>query len=112
MVDPKLVALSSPDLQAPALPLDPTNCCVHLEALIGPSPDSCEVFYFTAVTPSWLAASPTSWGHGLLIVQSFSWGTVQMAVELQLRHASRSSWELVAAELGRFMRWEFDGCNR
>jgi Immunity protein 8 len=110
MVTAHLISLDSPDLRSDALPLDPENCSVLLNASIGPkgSPGA-ENFAFTVVTPRYLAEhSDAQWGRGLLVVDSFSWPGVTRMVEKLLAHASGSTWSEVAAKLNRELLWEFD----
>ena len=105
-----LVSLDSPDLRADALPLDPENCCVVLNAAIGPkgSPGA-ENLAFTVVTPRYLEGhGEARWGRGLLVVDAFSWPGVTRMVERLLAHASGETWGEVAAKLNRELLWEFD----
>jgi hypothetical protein len=110
MVTAHLISLDSPDLRPDALPLDPENCSVVLNAAIGPqdSPGA-ENFAFTVVTPRYLADhSDARWGRGLLVVDVFSWQEVTHMVERLLAHASGSTWGEVAAKLNHELLWEFD----
>ena len=110
MVYPELRDILSPDLAPPALPEDPLDCAVPFHALIGPrGGEGTEAFAFTAVTPAYLGHSvgPT-WGRGYLILQVFSWQTVTHALALLLAHSARPTWEEVAGELNKELRWEFD----
>jgi Immunity protein 8 len=110
MVTAHLISLDSPDLPPDALPLDPENCSVVMNAAIGPkgSPGA-ENFAFTVVTPRYLAAhSDARWGRGLLVIDAFSWPSVARMVERLLAHASGSTWGEVAAKLNHELLWEFD----
>jgi hypothetical protein len=110
MVTAQLVSLDSPDLAPDALPLDPQNCSVVLNAAIGPkgSPGA-ENFAFTVVTPRYLAEhSEVRWGRGLLVVDVFSWADAKRMVERLLAHASGSTWSEVAEKLNHELLWEFD----
>lgn len=110
MITAHLVSLDSADLVRGELPLDPENCCVVLNAAIGPkgSPGA-ENFAFTVVTPRFLAEhGETRWGRGLLVVATFSWATVERMVERLLAHASAATWHEVAAKLNLELLWEFD----
>jgi len=111
MITPELKHLLSPDLAYGSKPPDPGNCCVALQALIGPQGvDSGESFQFLVVTPSFLAAQALPrWGRGMLIVQEFQWAVVDRMLERLLAGASRKSWREVGAALNHQLEWEFDG---
>ena len=72
-------SIHSPDLNREALPVEPDNCAVLIEAEIGEKgKDGKEVFSFTVVTPKFLSKDPEArWGRGYLIVEEFSWATVE-----------------------------------
>jgi hypothetical protein len=110
MVTAHLVSLDSPDLAPDALPLDPENCSVVLNAAIGPKGSSgAENFAFTVVTPRYLAAhSEARWGRGLLLIEEFSWPGVKRMVEKLIAHASGSTWSDVAEKLNHELLWELD----
>jgi Immunity protein 8 len=110
MVTPELRNLSSSDLERPALPVDPTDCSVALQAAIGPkNAEGEELFEFQVVTPAFLARnSLPRWGRGLLIVEEFSWPAVERALERLLAHAHRNTWAEVAAILNHELQWEYD----
>jgi len=110
MIVPEVKSLMSPDLERSSLPDDPQHCSISCEATIGPK-DSAgeEIFGFQVVTPSALTpADRFQWGRGLLIVSSFSWETVDLALARLLAHASRDSWDEVARELAKNLNWEFE----
>jgi hypothetical protein len=111
MVFPKLLGLSSSDFGPGQNPADPENCVVQIVATIGPSGGSAgDNFSFTAVTPSALAENQMlGWGRGTLVVDSFSWPTVEKWIDRLLAHAARPSWQEVAQVLNHELRWEFDG---
>lgn len=109
MVIPELKSLFSPDIERPALPPDVENCSVLLQAGIGPKgSEGEELFSFSAVTPSFLLANEDlpRWGRGLLVVDAFSWQTVERSIQRLLAH--RSSWSEVAQTLNKEMGWEFE----
>ena len=110
MVTAHLVSLDSTDLARGVLPVDPKNCCVALNAAIGPKGSSgAENFAFSVVTPRYLAEHREArWGRGLLLVETFSWTTVERMVERLLAHASAATWHEVAAKLNHELLWEFD----
>ncbi|HKC53265.1 MAG TPA: Imm8 family immunity protein [Burkholderiales bacterium] len=110
MIAPQLKSLLSPDLEASALPPDPTDCCVLFQAAIGPkNGEGEEVFNFEVVTPQYLARNVLPrWGRGALIVEQFSWPAVERALERLLAQAHRNSWREVAETLNHELRWEFD----
>ena len=100
----------SADLERPSLPDDPQHCSVYCEATIGPtdSPGE-EIFGFHVVTPSAIdVRNRFRWGRGLLIVPSFSWEAVDLALARLRSHASRDSWDEVARELAKNLIWEFE----
>ena len=111
MVIPELRALTSPDLSRDTLPQDPEDCTVLIEAEIGPQGESGgDVFSFTFITPPALMRdSVARWGRGYFIATRFSWETAERAISKLLLHSHRSTWSEVAAELGKEMRWEFEG---
>src|SRR5258706_4412941 len=110
MITQELKSLFSPDLKRPALPADPEDCSVLIEASIGPKGEAGEeTFTFSVVTPKFLAreASP-QWGRGLLIVNEFSWVSAERALQRLLAHARRNSWAESAAILNHELHWEFE----
>ena len=110
MVTPELKSLGSSDLERPAIPRDPTNCSIALQASIGPkNAHGEELFQFQVVTPTFLATNGLPrWGRGLLIVEQFSWPAVERALERLLAHAHRNTWAEVAAVLNHELLWEYD----
>ncbi len=108
MLYPELRDIVSPHLEPPALPPDPDNCAVEFTALIGPRGGTlAEPFGFTVVTPSFLAASPEPvWGRGLLVVNTFSWQTVAVAVAQLLAQCASADWDGISSELLRNLRRE------
>ena len=110
MIFPQLKALTSPDLEEPQLPADPTDCQVLVELAVGPPDGGQEIFSFTVVTPAALSRDELPrWGRGKLIVSRFEWAAVRRAVERLLSHAARDSWHEVAVELNKELGWEFEG---
>jgi Immunity protein 8 len=109
MVIPELRSLFSPDLEEPETPSDPENCQVYVQALIGPKGEKGEEsFGFTVATPSALEEKGIPrWGHGLLLVRSFSWTLVRQALDQFLMHCHAEDWNGVAQKLGRHTDWEF-----
>jgi hypothetical protein len=110
MVTPELKQLLSPDLERGSLPVEPSNCCVALQALIGPRGENAsESFQFVVVTPSFLAEQPLPrWGRGTLVVSAFNWTTVDRMLERLIAAAARKTWQEVAAALSQDLNWEFD----
>ena len=97
MVHPELRHLLSPDLAPPTMPINPADCAVPFQALIGPrGAEGAEAFGFTAVTPAYLRRSvgPT-WGRGYLILEEFSWETMTQALALLLAHCVRPTCHCV-----------------
>ena len=109
MIFPVLKGLSSPDLNEPSLPEDPSDCAVLIEAEIGSNGQGADIFSFTVITPTHLMRERDAhWGRGQLIVSEFTWEGVRSAVTKLLSHASRETWEMVAAELSKELRWEYE----
>jgi hypothetical protein len=108
---PALKSLSSPDIDPPALPAEPTRCAVFVEAEIGPLGEDtgADLFSFTVATPSALLdGADVRWGRGYLIVERFSWEAVERAIGKLLMHADRATWAESAAELAKELHWEFE----
>ena len=110
MITPELKELSSYRLKCPALPLDPKDCLVSMEAVIGPKGElGEELFFFTVATPRGLLREPLPrWGRGLLIIEEFSWPSVEHSLLRLLTHAQRNSWAEVTAALRQELDWEFE----
>jgi len=110
MITPQIKSLISPDTNRPNLPDDPQNCSVFCEAEIGSTnSEGADIFSFTVATPSALTSETRFlWGRGLLIVPSFSWETVDLALARLLAQATRPTWPEVVHELSKNMHWEFE----
>lgn len=110
MIIPKLIELSTSDLEHGGLPQDPSLCRVAMVATIGPTlGEGGDNFSFEVITPRALVETDADcWGRGLLILDTFSWPAVERAVGRLLSHAARQSWEQVAQELNKTLHWEFD----
>lgn len=110
MVVPQIKSLTSPDLEPGNLPADPSDCCVLVDAHIGPKGEIGEEdFSFVVATPACLARlGLPRWGRGMLIVETFSWPVVEHALARLLAHAHRNTWHDVAQALNHELHWEFD----
>ncbi|QID19609.1 hypothetical protein G3580_19500 [Nitrogeniibacter mangrovi] len=110
MITPVLKELFCPGLEKPALPPNPDDCVVSLQASIGPKGERGEdLFFFTVATPSGLLREDLPrWGRGILLVEAFSWVVVERAVERLLSQSRRESWAEVAAVLNHELNWEFE----
>jgi len=110
MIVPELKELFCPGLEKPALPSDPDDCVVSLQASIGSKGERGEdLFFFTVATPKGLLREALPrWGRGVLIVETFSWAVVERAVERLLSQACRESWAEVVAVLNHELNWEFE----
>lgn len=110
MITPELKDLFCPGLEKPALPPDPEDCVISLQAAIGAKgEDGDDLFFFTVATPKGLLREELPrWGRGLLVVESFSWAAIERALERLLSHARRESWSEVAAALNQELNWEFE----
>jgi len=111
MVYPELKSLHSPDLKKGQTPNDPAHCSVFIEAGIGPrGSEGEEIFSFVAATPDKLSAEGRwRWGRGYLIIDTFSWETVNEALLSLIAHSSGETWDQVALSLAKELHWEFDG---
>ncbi len=109
MIIPELKTLMSPDLERPTLPDDVDDCTIAFEATVGSQgSDAADIFAFTVVTPTALARETRSrWGSGLLIVPTFSWEIIDLALARLLAGCSRPSWTEFARELHQNLHWEF-----
>ena len=110
MITPEIKRMISHDLEYGELPPDAEDCTVFIEVEIGPKgEEGADIFSFEAVTPKYLMRKPeTRWGRGYLIVDRFSWTTVESSVKELLSHCSRQSWVEVATEIGKELHWEFE----
>jgi len=106
----RVIRLHSPDVAVGALPSDPSNCAVLVQAMIGPidKPGE-ESFDFLVVTPSALESLAPRWGRALLVLKRFSWEEVHRHVDRIVAQCQRDSWQDAAQNLSRWMDWEFDG---
>jgi hypothetical protein len=101
-------------LDARSLPSNPEECCVVMQADIGPvGEEGADTFNFEVCTPSGLAARLDAdgrpyWGRGTLVLRSFSWEAVEAALNQYVRSVSGEDWAEVASKLSRFMLWEFE----
>jgi len=110
MIRPILKHLHSPDLNEPALPPDPGNCTVFIQAMIGPDDEiGEESFGLEVVTATYLREHdrPQS-GRGVLVLDSFDWRAVRSFIEERLSKAARESWSEIGEELNKELHWEFD----
>ena len=107
MIFPELRDIQSPDLVPPELPADPSDCAVRFRALIGPRGEGpSETFSFLVVTPGYLRRAGPLWGRGHLFLDSFDWRTVVEAIALLMAQCARPTWDEVATELDKQLRWE------
>ena len=107
---PELRSIWSPDLPDGELPSDPTKVWVGVQAEIGAhGSHGADTFSLIVATPLALTDGGfPRWGHGLLLVESFSWSMVRAALEKVLRHCEAEDWDGIAAKIGRYLDWEFD----
>lgn len=110
MITPELKSLNSTDLDRVALPADPEDCSVALDAEIGPKgQEGSDRFSFSVVTPKYLLREPLPrWGRGYLIVESFSWVAAEWALQQLLDHSRRDTWQEVSVTLSHALHWEFE----
>lgn len=110
MVIPVLKHVSSPDLAMGELPPDPGDCAVVCHAEIGPDHGTgAEEFSFVVATPRHFLRKPAvRWGHGYLLMNTFSWQEVERALDQHLTQCRRPTWPQVVAQLREYLRWEFE----
>jgi hypothetical protein len=110
MIIPEIKTLNGIDLDRPNLPAEPDDCEVAIDITIGPVDSvASDIFAFSIITPTALARENRfRWGRGLLIVPTFSWEIVDLALDRLLAHCTRPSWKEVARELNQNLLWEFD----
>jgi len=109
MKKPELKYLLSIELEDGQLPEDPEDCSIFVEANIGlQDEEGSDIFSFYVVTPKALQQDTPRWGRGLLIVNRFSWETVETSIKKLLRHCNGDDWEEIASELNKRLHWEFD----
>jgi hypothetical protein len=95
-------------------PDDPTHFQFLLEASIGPTGIAgADLFGFLICTPSWLEAIADSegptWGINRLVVSRYDAEAIAREVAALCRRVDGSDWQELAAKLGQFGSWEFDG---
>jgi hypothetical protein len=110
IIIPELKSLISPDLPNRELPDDPEDSSVLLEANIGPkNKNGSDIFSFRVVTRKRLAnESGAIWGHGMVVLDRFSWQAVESTLQKLLMHCYRPTWEEVANQINKYLDWEFD----
>jgi Immunity protein 8 len=105
-----------PDAQS--LPQDPDDCCVAMQAEIGPvGEEGGDTFSFEVCTPSGLARRFDSerrpfWARATLIVGTFSGEGVEAALSQYVHSVSGEDWQDVATKLNRILDWEFESDQR
>ena len=112
----EIKSIMSPDLEYDEMPIEPDNCQVFVEVEIGEkSKEGADIFNFTVITPKYLLADPrTRWGRGYLLMESFSWGTVESMINRLVSLVQGESWDEVAQNLCKELHWEFENyqpCN-
>lgn len=106
----ELKGIFSPELNEPAVPLDPECCIVSICADVGEKgKEGADQFNCYVVTPKFLTLnSEVRWGRGYLLVPEFSWREVRRMFERLVSSIEASSWEEAAAILSRYLEWEFE----
>ncbi len=100
-----------PDLRA-YRPPDQRCFGIFIQALVGPAEGGGEeAFGITVCTTEWVSREINKraprWGHGLLIVDTYSYSVVERAVNDLCSRAVGSDWSQLAAYLARYTEWEF-----
>jgi len=98
------------------LPADVHDFCVDINLDVGiKDSDGSDQFRVTVCSPSWLVRSMEPgeyrFGRGLLILREFDWQQVEEALAKLLGSCSRENWELTAAEISKYLSWEFEGTS-
>lgn len=107
---PEVKGFFSPDLEYGREPDEPDNFFLHVEVDIGTKGGkAADIFSLNVVTPkALLNHSGYQWGRGWLLLEYFSWSQVESAVDELCAEVSGVSWEQIALELNKWLRWEYD----
>ncbi|HLS47326.1 MAG TPA: Imm8 family immunity protein [Gemmatimonadales bacterium] len=110
MIYPELRDIQSLDLVPPELPPDPSDCSIRFHVAIGPRGDDAasEAYSFQVVTAAHLRRTGPRWGRGHLFLETFDWPVVVQAIAELMARCARPTWEEVADELTRELRWEIE----
>jgi Immunity protein 8 len=107
--------LHSPDADpfSEYVPDDPEAFGLLVQALVGPREGKGEEsFDFVVCTPRWFDAQPFdkgfAWPQSHLFVKRWDYATVERAISDVVRRAEGPDWASVAAQIGRYGRWEFE----
>lgn len=112
---PQVKRIHSPDvgdLESYA-PDDPSRIGVLIQIMVGPAGrDGEEAFDLVVCTPQWLSTQIAGMRvlnlrHHLL-VDTWSWPAVVDYIEQSLASIDASTWQEVAALVGRLGKWEFE----
>lgn len=95
------------------VPNEPTTFAVGIRMLIGlPDTDASETFDVTVCTPAWIAAELTAerlmWGANLLVVETYDYATIELAIRNRIAQATGSTWVQIAQKISRWALWEFE----
>jgi hypothetical protein len=102
------------DLEGRPAAEDLDDCCVAIDAYIGPTDGRGEeVFSFTVCTPAAIERQLARddrpyWARSTLIVRRYSREAVDAALNQFVRSLSGADWDELALKLNRFLRWEFE----
>ena len=108
-VRPEVRGIHSPDLEYGDLPDHPDDCSVFIEASIGAKGETgADLFGFEATTLSQLPNKLPRWGKGLLILERFSWHSVETALDQLVRECEGFSWSDCCAQLCKALNWEYE----
>lgn len=97
-----------------AAPADPESFCIPVRAYVGPIGEAGEEsFDMLVCTPRWLSEHPDVSGYlfprHYLIVWRYDYRLIRQAIEDLCSSAGEASWQVVAAHLGQYAYWEFEG---
>ena len=107
---PEIKHLHCADLQHGALPVDPSNCAIYMEARIGLKGEAAaDTFGFTVITPTAICGHhDRRWHRGYLVLPRFSWGGIDSELQRLLAKCHGTSWLQICEQLNQTLLWEYD----
>tara|TARA_B100000959_G_scaffold281427_1_gene345438 strand:+ start:113 stop:454 length:342 start_codon:yes stop_codon:yes gene_type:complete len=106
----EIKAMRSPDYDGNELPKELDNCEVFIELDVGSRGTSgADMFSISVVTPKYMLDNPErNWGKGYLVMNSFSWDSVEKTLQNMIDAVEGNSWDEVAKLLCVNFNWEFE----
>ena len=112
---PEVKRLHSPDVAelAAYVPPDPGDFGFLLQVMVGPiGRDAEESFDVVVCTARWISnhLGPEGILVGLhhLVVDTYDYGRLERFLRQRVSECRATTWEQIAARIGRLGRWEFD----